>query len=83
MFKIKLTSKAKRELRKLSKEEKLSIGEIIEELKEDPLIGKPLDRELIRKFSYRVRVYRVVYKINQQDKIVKILSAGHRGTIYN
>ena len=83
MFKIKLTSKAKRELRKLSKEEKLSIGEIIEELKENPLIGKPLDRELIRKFSYRVGIYRVIYKINQQDKIVKILSAGHRGTIYN
>ncbi len=83
MFKIKLTAKAKRELKNLSKADKLSMGEIIEELKEDPLIGKPLSRELIRKFSYRTGVYRVIYKINQEDKIVEVLSAGYRGTVYN
>lgn len=83
MFKIKLTAKAERELKKLSKEDRLSIGEIIEELKEDPLIGKPLDRELIRKFSFRVGVLRIIYKVNQQDKVVDILSAAHRGIVYN
>ncbi|KKR92370.1 MAG: Addiction module toxin, RelE/StbE family [Candidatus Daviesbacteria bacterium GW2011_GWA1_41_61] len=83
MYRIKLTAKAKRELRKLSQTDKLRIAEIIEELKEDPLIGKPLSRELIKKFSYRIGVYRVIYRINRQDKIIVILSAGHRGTVYN
>lgn len=83
MFKIKLTAKAKRELKNLSKEDKVSIGEIIEELKDDPLIGKSLDRELIRRFSYRIGVYRIIYTVNKQDKIVIIISAGHRGTVYN
>ena len=83
MYKIKLTAKARRELKNLSKQDKLRIGEIIEELKEDPLIGKPLSRELSRRYSYRVGIYRVIYKLNQEDKIVDILSAGHRSTAYN
>ncbi len=83
MFNIKLTAKAKRELKNLSKLDRLQVGEIIEELKEDPLMGKPLSRELIRKFSYRVGVYRVMYLVERQDKLVTILSAGHRGTVYN
>lgn len=83
MYKIKLTAKAKRELKNLSKSDRLQVGEIIEDLKGDPLVGKPLSRELIKKFSYRVGVYRVIYLVNQEDKVVTVLSAGHRGLIYN
>ncbi len=83
MFKIKLTAKSKRELKNLSKLDKFRVGEIIEELKENPLIGKPLQRELIRRYSYRVGVYRIIYKINQEDKIVEVLSADHRLRVYN
>ena len=83
MYIIKLTAKAKRELKNLSKLEKLRVGEIIEDLKEDPLIGKSLSRNLIKKYSYRVGVYRIIYLIDKEDEIVTILSSGHRGTIYN
>lgn len=82
MFKVELTAKAKKELKNLSILDKLRVGEIIEELKEDPLIGKSLSRELSRKYSYRVGVYRIIYQINHGDKVVNILSAGHRAKIY-
>lgn len=83
MFKIKLTAQAKKELKKLSKSDKLKVGEIVEEFKENPLIGKSLSRELSGRFSYRLGVYRIIYKVNQEDQIVEILSAGHRATVYN
>lgn len=83
MYKVKLTTKAEKELKRLSRENKLSISEIIDELKEDPLIGKPLDRELIRRFSYRVGAYRIIYKVNQVDRVIDIISTGHRSKIYN
>ncbi len=83
MYKVKLTAKAKRELKTLSTLDRLQIGEIIEDLKDDPLIGKPLARELIRKFSYRVGIYRIIYLVNQTDKLITILSAGHREIIYD
>jgi len=83
MYKVKVTAKAKRELKNLSKEDRLQIGEIIEDLKDDPLIGKPLSRELIRKFSYRVGVYRIIYLVNREDEAITILSAAHREVVYN
>lgn len=83
MFKIKLTSKARRQLKNLSKQQRISVGEILEDIKDNPLIGKPLERELAGKFSYRTGLYRVLYKINLQDEVVTILSARHRGIAYN
>lgn len=83
MFKIKLTSKATRQLKNLSKEQRISVGEILEDIKDNPLIGKPLERELTGKFSYRTGIYRILYKINQQDEVVTVLSALHRGVAYN
>ena len=83
MFKVRLTAKARRQLKNLSKQSRLSVGEIIEDIKDDPLIGKSLGRELSRKYSYRVSVYRVIYKVNLEDKLVNILEADHRGKIYN
>lgn len=77
-----LTAKARRELKTLSKFHKESIISFFEELKEDPFIGKPLTRNLIRRFSIRVGVYRIIYKINREDKIVTIISSGHRSIVY-
>src|SRR3990167_4160395 len=62
----------------LKKSHQYAILSAFEEIKEDPLIGKPLTRELTGRFSYRVGVYRVIYKINQKDQIIQVLSAGHR-----
>lgn len=84
MFKLKITSQAKSQLRQISRDHhKLAISTAIEELKDDPYLGKPLSRELTGKLSYKVGVYRIIYTINENDKIVNILSAGHRSTIYD
>lgn len=82
MFKIKLTARSKKQLKELSKSHQLVIGQIFEDLKENPLIGYPLGRELLGKFSYRVGVYRIIYKIHREDKLVSILSAGHPSKVY-
>lgn len=83
MYSIKLTASAKRELKELSKKNKQAISIVIEELKVDPLLGKPLGRELIGKFSFRVGVYRIVYKVDQKDGRVIVLRIGHRSRVYN
>lgn len=83
MFKIRLTAKARRQLKNLSTQGRLSVGEIIGDIKDNPLIGKSLGRELKRRYSYRVGAYRVIYKVDSADKVVDILEADHRGKIYN
>lgn len=82
MYKIKLTTRAKRELKNISKLYREAISSVFEELKDEPLLGKPLTRDLTRRFSLKVGVYRIIYKINKKDKIITVLTAGHRATLY-
>ena len=83
MYTIKITARAKRELKQISKEHSKFLASIFEELKEDPWVGKSLTRELTGRFSYRAGMYRIIYKVNKEDKIVQIITAGHRSTVYN
>ncbi|OGH17939.1 MAG: hypothetical protein A2868_03325 [Candidatus Levybacteria bacterium RIFCSPHIGHO2_01_FULL_40_15b] len=82
MFKVKLTAKAKKELKQISRQHQLALGQIFDELKDYPRLGKPLGRGLKDRFSYRISVYRIIYKVNEKDKIIYVLTAGHRGKVY-
>lgn len=85
MFDLRISKQAEKQIKLLKKEYQLEIIEALSEIKEDPLSGKPLDRDLTGRFSfsYRLRVYSIIYKVDQKDKVVEILSAGHRGRVYN
>ena len=83
MFELRISRKAEKQIKNLKKEYQFEIIELLAEIKEEPFLGKPLDRNLNRRFSYRIRVYRIIYKVNLKDKVVDILSAGHRGIVYN
>ncbi|PIQ73302.1 type II toxin-antitoxin system mRNA interferase toxin, RelE/StbE family [Candidatus Roizmanbacteria bacterium CG11_big_fil_rev_8_21_14_0_20_36_8] len=82
VYKIKITAKAKQELKNLSIRHKNVLNAIYEELKDNPYLGKPLTRELTGRFSYRVGVYRIIYNINERDKTIFVITAGHRGVVY-
>lgn len=83
MHKLKLTNKAKKELKNLKKSYRITISLILEEIKENPSLGKPLGRDLLGRLSYRVGVFRIIYIINQQDQLITIISAGHRSKVYD
>lgn len=82
MYRIIVAPEAKKGLKTIAKIYRKGIVEAIDALKDDPLLGKPLTRELTGRYSYKVGVYRVIYKINDKDKVVYIINAGHRATIY-
>lgn len=82
MYDLLISAKARRELKRISRFHKEAIVSALEVLREDPLLGKPLTRELTGKFSFRVGMYRIIYKVNQKDKVVHILTAGHRSKVY-
>jgi len=82
MYRIEISPYAKRELLNIAKRHKHTIAEIIEELKDDPYMGKSLTREFTGRYSYKVGVYRIIYKVSKKDKRISILTVGHRATIY-
>lgn len=82
MFKIKLTARVRRELKSISIFHKQAVSTAIEEIKHNPSIGKPLTREFTGRFSYRISVFRIIYRVNEKDKTVYILTAGYRSKVY-
>lgn len=83
MYKVQVDPSLMGRLKKLKIKYKVAIGVIFEELKDNPYLGKPLDRELATRFTYRIGVYRIIYKIYEKDRVVVILNIDHRSKVYN
>ena len=83
MYKVVIAPQAKQQLKSIAKiTHRDAVAGAIEELKEDPHMGKKLTRELEGKYSYRVGVYRIIYKVYEKEKRVEVVTAGHRSTVY-
>ena len=52
-------------------------------LGEDPHAGEPLERELHGLWKYRIRAFRLVYRIHAERRLIQVLGVGPRGTIYD
>ncbi len=83
MYRISVSPRARRELKRISERHRIALKEIVDDLQEAPYMGKPLSRELSRKYSYRIGMYRIIYTINERDQIIFILTVGHRATVYS
>ena len=83
MYKLRISSLAKKEIKKISKTHQKAVLEALLEIKEKPLAGKALTRELSGRFSFRVGVYRIIYKVNKKDRTIDVITDGHRSKIYD
>ena len=52
-------------------------------LADDPHAGEPLQRELRGLWKYRIRRFRVVYRLVANERIIQILAIGPRANIYD
>lgn len=52
-------------------------------LSEDPHAGEPLERELKGRWKYRLRSFRVVYRIVAPQRLIQVMAVGPRGTVYD
>lgn len=51
-------------------------------LKEDPFVGKRLEKDLSGYWSLRAKRFRIIHRIEEHKKIVEIHYMGHRKDIY-
>ncbi len=54
----------------------------INTLKDNPYVGKVLERKLSGYYSLRLKRFRVIYEIDHKNHIVRIHYVGHRKDIY-
>ncbi len=69
-------------VRKLHPEVKREIRKAIRNLLTSPLSGHELQFELSGYRSYRVRTYRIIYQINEQETTLDVVFIGLRRTVY-
>jgi mRNA interferase RelE/StbE len=69
-------------IRHLPPDVKRSIRQALRALSVAPDAGEPLRRELEGLWKYRVRRFRIVYAIDHDQRLIRIVAVGHRREIY-
>ena len=84
MYRIEYLEQVRKDLKPISKSDKEKIRSAIEgKLSSNPIeLGKPLQYSLKGLRRRRVGDYRIIFQIDQSNKIVLVIKIGHRREIY-
>lgn len=69
-------------IRRLPPELKRAVREAIRAIGTDPRRGEALQRELEGYLKFKVRRYRIIYRVDARSRTVLIVALGHRRTVY-
>ena len=79
-----LYSKTSRgQIKKLHPDIKSIIRDRLKTIEKTPYVGKRLERDLSGYFSFRTRIFRIIYKVREENHIIEVHYVGHRRDIYD
>jgi len=85
-YRLKYTQTFEKQIEKIKKKDKALMEEAmkkVEKLQQIPYTGKPLEYRLAPYRSVRVKgKYRLVYRVDEEEKEVLLVAFGHRKEIY-
>ncbi len=82
MYRARFTEVAASAISLLHPDLKKAAKQALQEIKENPYVGKELQHELAGYYSHRFFRYRMVYKPDTQAKIIDIYIVSHRKDAY-
>lgn len=82
-WKVRFTPESAAAIRKLHPAVRQEVRKAIDRLLADPLGGKALHLELEGLRSTRVRTWRLLYRIDDEDAALSILHVGPRRSVYD
>ncbi len=81
-WKIRFTPESSRLLSKLHPDNKGHVKQALTELRQNPSTGKDLQEELSGFKSLRLKQYRIIYNINEEENFFQIYHIGQRRDVY-
>ena len=81
-LKVRLTREVAKTVSKLHPENKKLVRSALDEIRDNPHQGRDLQDQLSGFKSYRIKRYRIVYKLNEKQSAVDIYYIGHRRDVY-
>jgi mRNA interferase RelE/StbE len=76
------TPESARLISKLPPEIKRLVRSSVDRLLSEPTVGTELTGELDGYLSYRVRRYRIIYRVNENESYIEMYHVGHRRDVY-
>ena len=81
-YRVVVSRKFDRRFSDLDREVQDRIVEKLKALQENPGLGKPLKGKLRGLRSLRVGKYRIIYQVDEDSRVVRIITVGRREAIY-
>jgi len=81
-IRLTFTPEAAKLLSRLHPESKKLIQEGLTELRQNPHMGDDLQHELSGFKSYKIKRYRILYDINEEEGVIQVYYVGHRRDVY-
>jgi len=81
-FGMKFTPEASRILSRFHPEIKKLLKQALSELRRDPYAGTDLQEELWGFKSFKLKRYRVLYNIDEEENTIQIFHIAHRKDVY-
>jgi addiction module RelE/StbE family toxin len=76
------TPECARLIAKFPPEIKRLVRSSIDTLLDEPQLGTELTGELDGYYSYRIRRYRIIYRVNEDESTIDVYHVGHRRDVY-
>lgn len=82
MFQIKLSNRARKDLKKLDKRFLSKVSQSVDALAINPFLGEKMSGEY--RGSYRIKIppTRIIYSVDLENETISIKTVGHRGDVY-
>ena len=81
-YKILYSETSRKQIRTLHPQLKPILKSKIQDLSENPFLGKFLERDLAGYLSLRAKRYRIICKVREEERLVEIHYIGRRKDIY-
>jgi len=81
-YNVAVTNRFRKDERKLDNKTRDRMYVVIAQLAQDPYSYKELRGQLKDLRSARFGDFRIIYGINEKQKIVELIAVGHRGSVY-
>jgi len=81
-YRIRFTPEASRLISKFHPDNKKQIKQALQDPQINPYTGSDLQEELYGVKSFKLKRYRILYNINEEDSFIQIFHIGHRSDVY-
>ena len=81
-IRLKFTPEVARLLSRLHPASKKLIKARLDELRQNPYMGQDLQQEFSGFKSYKIKRYRVLYDIDEEEGVIQVYYVGHRRDVY-